>query len=132
MYFPLLLEIWGMDTMLSELRDICQISFRDMGYFFKILKGIWDTGTPPPSRASTMTKIICHLGHRPLIQYNKHREIILNQVDLCIKSPCILRHQEYMCRFNEFCQGGWGSSSDNFFFSFLRTPSKQLLKAGHL
>ena len=26
--------------------DICHISFRD-GIFFKIIKGIWDTGTPP-------------------------------------------------------------------------------------
>ena len=26
--------------------DICHIYFRDMGFFFKIIKGIWDTGTP--------------------------------------------------------------------------------------
>ena len=26
--------------------DICHIYFRDMAYFFKIIKGIWDTGTP--------------------------------------------------------------------------------------
>ena len=28
--------------------DFCHIYFRDMGYFPKYLKGIWDTGTPLP------------------------------------------------------------------------------------
>ena len=26
--------------------DICHIYFRDMGYVFKIIKEIWNTGTP--------------------------------------------------------------------------------------
>ena len=26
--------------------DICQIYFRDMGYVFKTIKEMWDTGTP--------------------------------------------------------------------------------------
>ena len=29
-----------------NVKDICHIYFMDMGYFFKIIKGIWDTGTP--------------------------------------------------------------------------------------
>ena len=33
--------------------DICHTYFRDMAYFFKIIKGIWDTGTLP-SRASPL------------------------------------------------------------------------------
>ena len=32
--------------------DICHISFKDMGYFLKIIKGILDTGAP--SRISMM------------------------------------------------------------------------------
>ena len=31
--------------------DNCRIFFKAMGYFFKKINGIWDTGTPP-SRAS--------------------------------------------------------------------------------
>ena len=31
--------------------DNCRIFFKDMGYFWKKINGIWDTGTPP-SRAS--------------------------------------------------------------------------------
>ena len=36
--------------------DICHIYFRDMGYFFKIIEGIRDTGTPLPGPY----KIFCH------------------------------------------------------------------------
>ena len=39
--------------MLSEFGDICHIYFREIGYFFKLVKRIWDTGTPP-SKASVL------------------------------------------------------------------------------
>ena len=43
--------------MLSGFGNICHFSFRDVGYFFKILKGIWDTGIPHPFQGLNSVKL---------------------------------------------------------------------------